>query len=364
MYALVDAAALSRVHQLHDNLRRLSGDNILFGHQEPLAYGYDWIGEDGRSDVREVTGAYPSVYGWDFYPLTAHHADDRYGMTRDNLLRWVQQGAARGGVITFSWHAPHPVTGGSFNDKEPAVAAILPGGRAHAKFCATLDELADFFHAAAPIPIVFRPYHEHNGDWFWWGKGPATEQEFISLWRFTVEYLRDRKGVHNLLYAFSPDRSRLRPESEQDYFYGYPGDDYVDILGLDNYYDVGSHWNQAPADQQKADFIKSLELVVKLAERHDKIPALTESGLDQLKIPHWWMDRMYAGLNANAQTRKIAYVMVWRNANRQAEGSDHFYVPHRGHPGVEDFKAFKNTDLILFEDELPGWFTGQTAAQN
>ena len=172
----------------------------------------------------------------------------------------------------------------------------------------------------------------------------------------SVEYLRDTKGVHNLLYAFSPDRSRMRPISEKSYFYGYPGDDYVDILGLDNYYDLESHWNKAPVEKQKKDLIKSLELVVGLAEERNKIPALTETGLDKLENPNWWMDRLLAGINANEQTRKIAWVLVWRNANRENEGNDHFHTPHAEHPGVEDFKSFRDSELILFEDELPDWF--------
>lgn len=45
------------------------------------------------------------------------------------------------------------------------------------------------------IPVIFRPYHEHNGDWFWWGKGVNSEEDYIKLWQFTVEYLRDEKDV-------------------------------------------------------------------------------------------------------------------------------------------------------------------------
>ena len=362
--ALVDEAALPSAHQLYNKLQVISQDHVLFGHQETLAYGYNWIGDADRSDVREVTGSFPAVYGWDFSVLSENPPDDHYQITREKLLNWVRQGASRGGVVTFSWHAPNPVNGGNYNDKAPALPSILPGGVGHKRFCGMLDQIASFFKDAAPVPIIFRPYHEHNGDWFWWGKGHATEDEYISLWRFTVEYLRDRKGVHNLLYAFAPDRSRMQPGSEEDYFYGYPGDDYVDILGLDNYFDVGSHWNKATAEQQEADFVMSLELVVRLAEERGKIPTLSESGLDRIEIPNWWMDRLYHGINANESTRKIAYVLVWRNANHNAEERDHFHVPHRDHSGVRDFQAFKDTELILFENELPSWFTEHEKIRN
>lgn len=55
------------------------------------------------------------------------------------------------------------------------------------------------------VPVLFRPFHEHTGNGFWWGKGNCTAEEYIALWRFTLEYLRDTKGVHNLLYVYSPD---------------------------------------------------------------------------------------------------------------------------------------------------------------
>jgi mannan endo-1,4-beta-mannosidase len=61
------------------------------------------------------------------------------------------------------------------------------------------------------------------------------------LWQFTVHYLRDTKKLHNLIYVFSPDRSRWNlDDAPVDYLYAYPGDDYVDVLGIDNYRDVGS----------------------------------------------------------------------------------------------------------------------------
>ncbi len=354
---VVDEQASPETIRLHANLGRIAEEHVLFGHQETLAYGYDWVGEAGRSDVREVTGAYPAVYGWDFHALFDDSPGAQtYAMTWDRMIGWVREGARRGGVITISWHLANPVTGGSYNDKDPVAEAILPGGDRHEDFVATLGKAADFFNEVAPIPVIFRPYHEHNGDWFWWGKGNITEEQFVELWRFTVEYLRDHRQVHNLLYAFSPDRSRMRPDSEEDYLYGFPGDGYVDILGLDNYYDLGSHWNKAPVDRQKEDFVKSLELIVRLAREKGKIPALTETGLDRLEYPVWWTQRLLAGIDANDTTRRIAYVLVWRNANREVEGRDHFHAPHAGHPGVEDFRAFKDSKLILFKNELPEWF--------
>ena len=81
------------------------------------------------------------------------------------------------------------------------------------------------------IPVVFRMYHEHTGAWFWWGSKQCTPEEYKQLWIMTVEYLRDKKNVHNLLYAYSPSETK----NEAEYLERYPGDEYVDIVGYDCY---------------------------------------------------------------------------------------------------------------------------------
>ncbi|MDP0500073.1 MAG: glycosyl hydrolase [Verrucomicrobiota bacterium JB022] len=355
---LVDPKANAQTVALYENLRAVAADHVLFGAQNTTAYGHGWVGKpgDGQSDVKAVTGSFPAVYGWDLQDLTqaSHVEEQSYNLSQTNLVAWCKEAYERGGVITFAWHMENPVTGGSFYDLTPAAATMLPGGDNHQSYLQTLDRVADFFKELAPVPVIFRPFHEHNGDWFWWGKGFVTEEEYMQLWRMTVHYLRDEKGVHNLLYAFSPDRSRMDlSEGEEAYFYAYPGDAYVDILGIDNYWDVGHSANEASPKQNHADFVRSLEMVVQLATARDKIPALTETGMDTLPNPQWYTEVLLAGLNANATTRRIAYAQVWRNANKELEGRDHFYVPYPGHPAAEDFVKFKQSGLILFEDELP-----------
>ena len=352
---LVDPNAGEETTNLYQNLLGITAEHVLFGHQNTLAYGYHWRDGSGQSDVKAVTGSYPALYGWDLQDLLKAHGDDAaYNLNGEKLRQWVREARARGGVSTFSWHQTNPATGGSFYDKTPAMAALLPGGEHHAEYRRSLDTIAAFFKDLAPIPVIFRPFHEHNGDWFWWGKPFVSEEDYIAVWRFTVEYLRDQKGVHNLLYAFSPDRSRMDLEDfEASYLYAYPGDNYIDILGLDNYWDVGHAGNKRSAEERAVDFRRSLEEVVALAQKRGKLAALTETGMDTLPDPEWWTGVLLAGLDANQTTRKIAYLQVWRNANRETEKRDHFYAPYPGHPSAEDFRSFKESSLILFEDELP-----------
>src|SRR6266516_6998813 len=108
--------------------------------------------------------------------------------------------------------------------------------------------------------------------WFWWGARHATPDEYRQLWRFTVEYLRDRRGVHNLLWAYSTDVF----DTKQAYLERYPGDAYVDVLGFDDYQSV-----RTPATRDL--FAHRLRDVVELAEARGKIPALTETGVEDRK---------------------------------------------------------------------------------
>lgn len=117
--------------------------------------------------------------------------------------------------------------------------SILPGGQNHERYKKDLRKVAEFSSSLRDddgklIPFIFRPFHEFDGEWFWWGAAYNEPEEFKDLWRFTVHYLRDILNVHNMLYAFSPD---IKFDSREDYLLRYPGDDYVDILGFDDYED-------------------------------------------------------------------------------------------------------------------------------
>lgn len=360
---LNDALATPETQALYRNLARLSRDHMLFGHQDDLAYGVNWEGDEDRSDVRDVTGSNPAVYGWELGGLDVGMTENLDKVDFVKMENWIRAGYARGGVITISWHFYNLVTGGNSWDKTPAVSAIIPGGEKHQALIVALDRFADFNEALASVdasgkkhyvPIIFRPWHEHNGDWFWWGKGNTSEADYQALWRFTVSYLRDIKGIHNLIYAYSPDRGRINLEQfEQDYFWGYPGDDYVDLVGIDNYWDMGLEYNKAPAEQQTQDLVASLKAIVQIARQRNKIAALSETGNNRLTIPNFWTERLLNPILSDADAREIAYVLVWRNANLAREKSEQFYASFAGHPSAADFKTFYENPFVMFEKDLP-----------
>ena len=365
-HQLVDPQATPETHNLYANLMPLAPEAVLFGHQATLEYGYTWhhselpAGES-RSDVKDVAGSFPALYGWDlnYFIQPRFDADEKQQRT-DQMLLWTREGLERGGVVTFCWHKYNPSSGsrGSFYDTTNVAYRLLPGGDLHDSFRRDLDQAAGFFHALSPMPVIFRPWHEHNGDWFWWGKGIATEQEFIDLWRFTVEYLRDEKEVRNLLWAFSPDRSRMDIDNfHEDYHYGYPGDGYVDIIGLDNYWDLGHPVNETPPDEQRAHFVRSLQYTVEIANSKGKLAALTETGLEAIPEPDWWTEVMLESLLANDLTRQISWLKVWRNANYEREQWNHYYAPFPGQKSADDFVKFRDHPFVLFEDDLPDMYS-------
>lgn len=348
---LVDPDATSETKALFHNLRNLAAEHVLFGHQDDLAYGVKWKREPGRSDVKDVTGAYPAVFGWELGDLEHGFEQNLDSVRFDDMIRWIKQGYEDGAVITISWHMDNPASGGSAWDTARAIHTILPGGEQHAMYKRWLDRFAEFntdlevgrlawLGFGTRIPVVFRPFHEHTGSWFWWGGDNVTPEEYVRLWRFTIEYLRDEKDIHNLLYAYSPDRF----DTLETYLEHYPGDDYVDVLGIDDY----SLGRPAWADRMEIRTAWRLGKVVELAEERGKIAAFTETGSESIPDSTWWTADLLAALKADSMTRRVAWVLVWRNARES-----HHYAPYRGHPSAADFVKFYEDPLILFADGLP-----------
>ena len=350
---LVDEQATRETQRLYENLKDLSENYVLFGHQDDLAYGVHWKAEKGRSDVKETVGAYPAVYGWELGDLELGAEENLDDVQFDNMQGWIMEGYKRGGVITIGWHMNNPVSGGNAWDTTRAIHTILPGGEHHDMYKTWLDRFAQFVGGlktgpfrwlglGKPIPILFRPFHEHTGSWFWWGKAQISPEEYVDLWRFTVTYLRDEKGLHNLIYVYSTDIF----DSPDQYLAHYPGDDFVDVLGYDDYHSLSS-------DEGVSSMTKRLRMLVEMAESRGKLPALTETGSETIPMPTWWTDRLLNAIKADSVSQRIAYALVWRNANNRP---NHYYAPYPGHPSAPDFMAFYQDPIVLFEDKLPNLY--------
>jgi mannan endo-1,4-beta-mannosidase len=348
---MVDERASKETQALFQNLMTLSEDHTLFGHQHATEYGHGWAGEENRSDVKSVTGSHPAVIGVDISGFSGRSAAD-IEQAKRSLQKIVADTYNRGGVSTISWHFSNPVSGGGFYWKDsvslPAVKYIIPGGTAHEQYRDILKGIGEWANNTKGadgkvVPMIFRPFHEFDGGWFWWGKPHCTREEFISLWRFTVSYLRDSIGVHSFIYAFSPDN---KFNTEEEFLERYPGDEWVDMVGLDNYGDMG---REGRYDLEAAK--RKLKIVSGYAVKKGKLAAFTETGLESVPNEQWWTDVLLKVMKE--KDMRLSYVLVWRN---DRNSPTHYYAPFPGHRSVPDFIQFFNDPYTLFENDLPGMY--------
>lgn len=343
----IDKEATRETKALYKNLGKLSKHHTLFGHQHATEYGHGWSGEADRSDVKSVTGSHPAVIGVDFSGFSGR-PDEAVKRAKDELKQNVIDTYNRGGVTTVAWHFSNPVSRGGFYWVDslslPAVKYIVPGGEAHGKYKEILKGIGEWANGVKGadgklVPMIFRPYHEFDGGWFWWGKPHCTREEFISLWRFTVSYLRDSLAVHNFIYAFSPDN---KFKSEVQFLERYPGDEWVDMVGMDNYGDMGRNRYNLDTAALK------LKIVSDYARKAGKLAAFTETGLESIPNTTWWTETLLKVMRAYPKMR-LSYVLVWRNDQRS---TTHYYAPYPGHASVPDFMKFYNDPYTLFENDL------------
>lgn len=335
-----DPKATPETIKLYQNLMELKNTGMMFGHQDDLAYGHWWYGGPDRSDVKDVCGDYPAVYGWELGHLELGDAYSLDSVYFADIRKYIQTVYARGGVNTISWHLRNPLTGGSAWDvsSKEVVASILPGGEKHELFLTYLDRLAVFMQSLKTddgtyIPVLFRPYHEHTGSWFWWGKELCTVDDYKALWRFTVSYLQNEKGIHHLLYTYSTDRF----QTKDDYLERYPGDDIVDILGFD-LYDRGPDYPEL--------LNSCAQKVTEIAAEKGKIATVSETGGLIATDTTWWNEKVLKTL----APYDLSYVLVWRNPFRSTDHAA--FAPYKGSPDAEDFVKFFNDPETLFQGDV------------
>lgn len=336
---LSDKQATPLAKSLYMQLNEWSAEHVLLGHQDALAYGMGWKGEEFRTDIHGVLGDHPAVFGWDLGHLGDLKNIDSVPFT--DMQKWALEVHEKGGINTYSWHMRNYAVSGSSWDRDSCVEACLPGGDIHDLYLKKLDLAADFFSGIKTdegelIPVVFRPFHEMTGSWFWWGKGNCSAEQYVELFRFTIDYLRKQKGQHQMIIAYSPDKFL----TAEQYMEFYPGDNYVDVMALDDYHGLHSK-------ESSKHTVKRLEIIDSLSTSHQKLMAVSETGLETIPNEHWFTEVVLPTLNANASTRRVAWILFWRNGR-----PDHFYAPYPGHASAPDFIEFMNHELMLSLSEL------------
>lgn len=330
----------TETEHLLTSLKNMPRHGVMFGHHDDPLYGIGWEGDEGRSDVKSVCGDYPAVMSFDLGRIELGGDKSLDNITFEKIRKEIIAQYNRGGMSTISWHLNNPVTGSDSWDVSDTtvVASVLPGGVNHEKFLGWLDRVADFMHSlkatdGVKIPILFRPWHEHTGSWFWWGQNLCSADEYKALWRLTYDRLCEKK-VDNLLYAYSPGSE---PNTVEEYLERYPGDDIIDLVGFDCY-----QFDRAVYIEQMN---KSLRILTEVAKTHDKAMAITETGYEAIPDPVWWTEVLLPLLTEYP----VSYVVMWRNAR---ERENHYYAPYPGQVSAADFVKFYEAPETLFAKEV------------
>ncbi len=350
---MVDPDATEETKALYTNLWAVADYGFMFGHHDDLWYGRYWYNESGRSDTKEVCGDYPAVFSVDFGSIM--HSNWHDG-ENDIRRRVILEARERGEVIMAVCHLDNPKTQGqggyptgtSWDSTKCVDQILVEGSDLNRKFKTWLDRAADFAlnlkdKDGKLIPIIFRPFHEHTQYWSWWQCGATSESEFISLWRMTVEYLRDTKGVHNFIYAISPQMDYTYDNAKARLLTRWPGDNYVDFLGMDCY-----HGNGTEA------FKNNLKAIAEVS-REKKMPCgVTENGHEAFTYSDYWTRNILAPMTAE----RVSLVVMWRNKYVGSnEGDTHFFSVYPGHPSEDNFIQMYNNPKSLFSDDLPDMYS-------
>ena len=334
-----------------DNFSTLVGDKYIVNNVDSI----EW-----KSDIHRVSGYKPFLLSDDL----GHSVGEYYSNVKKKNAADII-GACRKfyketrGIITFSFHFQNPwysyeegATGDPYrykSENHPYVLRELTDGTTilHDDVTVTewfnglLDEWAEIINDITDeegnlIPVIIRPFHECSGNAFWWGHSYGTPEEYKNAFIHFVNKITSK--CNNVLIAYSPDRNWTSMSETDRYMDRYPGDDYVDIMGYDDY-GIGT--------DDISDSINRAKLVTLEAEKRKKIPALTETGNNSLKVSKWFNDHLYKVLN-DYEVR-FAYSLVWSNSSTSM-----YYTPFQSSgESTEDFKKFMSRkDIVKSESNI------------
>jgi mannan endo-1,4-beta-mannosidase len=188
----------------------------------------------------DLTGKYPGLFGEDFGFSGEDDKDSVLG--RPGMIAEVERQYREGAVIALMWHAVRPTEDepvgfrdsvqGHLTDFE-FTELLTPGTDLYQRWCAQVDAIAGYLTELrdAHVPVLFRPYHEMNGNWFWWGGRPGKNGS-AALYRQLYDRLVNAHQLDNLIWVWNVNVPGGSAGAFTDYF---PGTDYVDVLSVDNY---------------------------------------------------------------------------------------------------------------------------------
>jgi hypothetical protein len=249
---------------LYAYLNEMSGKKILSG-QMSSSWGVNEI-----DYIKEVTGKLPAINGFDF--ITNKDNQEEVNGARE----WWKSG----GIPTIMWHMGAPGKGEGYQNSKETIdidRCLQKGTKEYEVFWSELKKKGDLLEQLqkAHVPVLWRPFHELNGNWFWWSKqGP---DKFKKLWIAMYDYYTKNRKLNNLIwvlcYTAKPDAS------------WYPGDAYVDIAGPDTY-GVGD----SPQLSMYQEVKKIVKKGIPIAYHECGTPPDPDKCIQEGAMWSWWME--------------------------------------------------------------------------
>lgn len=315
----------------------------LFGHQEGLLYGIKWKELNDMSDTKLAIGKHPQLSGYEISGIEKNATKNINGVPFDMIKKSIKENYSKNGVAIFSWHMDNPFNDGdSWNVNNVDLNELLPGGKYHEKYKKNMNSFVKFMSSleigSFKDKVFFRPFHEANGKWFWWGHLSYNDDEaFRKLWMWTNHYIKSFPKMKELQFVYSTDRIKTKEEYLSRCVLN---DNVVDLLAFDSY-------QQNEKDNFKDALSLSASIVSEIADETGLPYAISEIGYDQIPDKNWWTETLEPVINEY----NFKFVMLWRNAGFLTKTQRyHYYIPYKGDISYNDFVDFaKNSKLVWRE---------------
>lgn len=360
---LVDGNATVETQNLLHKLQKTAVTGVLIGHQDDRLLGIDtgnveWKYDSNHlfnSDVKYLVNEYAAISGHEFGNIEISLPYNNDGVIFTDIANTIKTIYDQGGVISIVWGCRNPVYP-QFDKKAHAdsisntISHFFDGSDPnHAQYIARyqgyMDKLATFIKTlkgsdGKAIPILFRTLHEQNGGWFWWGSSQTTAFDYIKMWKYTVDYLKNTAQLHNLLYVYAPSSFA----SAAEYDATYPGDTYIDVMSADIY---DSPNNAAGVFFSKANTM--IQTMKNKAIAANKPFSVSETGLNLVPQSQYWTSTFQPIVKGKG----LSYVVIWRDTRNNGipagtNGGDSYYCAYRGQISANSFRTMHQDTSLYF----------------
>lgn len=234
----VNAQATPEARALLQKLYDLSGKAVLSGqHNYPNERALDF------DKVKAITGKTPAIWGSDFGFTDGEDKDSI--LHRDLMIAEAKKQYKAGSIIYLCWHMLRPTEdepgkpGNAWKDSVQArltdeqwMELIASDSPLHQRWEKYIDTAAKFLKELqeAGIPVLWRPMHENNGSFFWWGGRPGPYGTAM-LYREVYNRMVNVHHLNNLVWVWNQNG----PAPGGEFYSYFPGKNYVDVVSYDNY---------------------------------------------------------------------------------------------------------------------------------